>query len=103
MIDDGGNLIVGRNAKKIFRELLVLAQVDLGDVVLHARFFEKNRDLVAVWRGPIMVVDHGKLLPELSIEDVLRARMRRRDHAAARAALRLSRTGSSSDGSGRLV
>jgi len=61
MIDDGRNAIVRRDLQEVRLELLALADVDRVHVVAQAGLFEKQGNLVAVGRGPVIQVDHGKL------------------------------------------
>src|SRR4029077_17198870 len=62
VVDDGGDGVVGGTPKKFLLELLALADIDRDQLVFQPGFFEENRDFVAVRRGPVMYVDHGKPL-----------------------------------------
>jgi hypothetical protein len=62
MVDDGGNAVVRRHRQKLGLELFALADIDRNDFVIQPGFLEKNRDFVAVRRGPIMYVDHDALV-----------------------------------------
>src|SRR5450759_3749580 len=58
VIDDRGHLIIGADLEKRGLELIPRAYVYRDDPVLESSLFEKYRDLVAVWSGPIVKVDH---------------------------------------------
>ena len=62
VVDDGGDAVVWRHRQKLRLELLAFADIDGNDFVLKSGLFEKNRDFVAVRRGPVMYVDHDKPL-----------------------------------------
>src|SRR6185503_11006470 len=53
MIEDRRDAVVGRHLEKMRLELFSLPDIDRKNLVWRAGLFEKNRDLVAVWRGPI--------------------------------------------------
>jgi hypothetical protein len=54
MIHDGGNAIVRRDREKIRRELFTRSDIHWLDVVGQTGFFQKNCDLMAVRRGPVV-------------------------------------------------
>ena len=58
VVDDGGHTIVGADFQEIGRELIALGDVQDVGLVGQAQFFEKDRDLPAVRRRPIVKVDH---------------------------------------------
>ena len=58
-----GNAVVRGHRQELGLELLALADVHRHDVVGKPGLLEKDRDLVAVRRGPIVEVDHGRLVP----------------------------------------
>src|SRR5262249_14874477 len=60
VVDQRRDAVVGRDREKFRLELLALADVHRNDLVLEPRFLEEHRDLVAIRRGPIMQLDHGK-------------------------------------------
>ena len=62
LVDDGGDAVVGRDGEELGLELVAPADVDRVDVVGQAGFFEEQRDLVAVGRGPVIEIDHGGVL-----------------------------------------
>src|SRR5690606_26992692 len=64
VVDDGRDLVVGTDLQELRRELVVLADVDGMGGVVEAGFFEKDRDLAAVGRGPCVEIDHRELLDE---------------------------------------
>jgi DNA-binding Lrp family transcriptional regulator len=59
VIDDGGNAVVWRKAQKVRLELVAGTDVHRHDLVRKPGFLEKDRDLVAVGRRPVVQVDHG--------------------------------------------
>ena len=60
VIEDGGNSVVGGDDQKLRLELFALADIHRHDLVRQAGLLEKHRDLVAVGRGPIVDIDHGR-------------------------------------------
>jgi hypothetical protein len=58
-VDDRRDAVVGGNAQEVRLELLALADVHRNDAVGDAGLFQKDRDLVAVGRRPIIEIDHG--------------------------------------------
>ena len=57
-IDNRRNAIVGRDRKELWFELIAFTDVHRNDRVRKAGLFEKNRDLVAIGRGPVIQIDH---------------------------------------------
>jgi hypothetical protein len=55
-----GMRLFGATARKLRLELLALADIDRNDFVFQPGLFEKDRDFVAVRRGPVMHIDHDK-------------------------------------------
>ena len=62
MIHDRRDAVVRRNREKLRRKLLAFADVDRLDLIGKTGLFQKDRDLVAVWCGPVVQIDHGGLL-----------------------------------------
>ena len=52
--------LLGRDREKFALELLAFADVHRKNLVRQPGFLEEDRDLVAVWCGPVMQVDHGQ-------------------------------------------
>jgi hypothetical protein len=50
--------VVRRDLQEIRCELLTLADVDRNNSIRQPGFFKKHGDLVAVWRRPVVKVDH---------------------------------------------
>src|SRR5471032_2515459 len=61
VVDDGGDAVVRRDAQELRLELFALADMDRRDVIVEARLFKEQGDFVAVGRGPVVQVDHGRL------------------------------------------
>jgi hypothetical protein len=61
VIDDRGNAVVGRDGEELGPELLALADVDGNDLVREPGLLKKDRDLVAVRRGPVVKIHHDSL------------------------------------------
>jgi hypothetical protein len=59
VIDQRGNLVVGRDRQELRLELLALAEVDRDDAVGEAAFLEEQLQLEAVRRGAEIEVDHA--------------------------------------------
>jgi hypothetical protein len=68
VIDHRRNPIVGRNRQKLRLELIALADDDRENLVLQVGLFEEDRYLVAVRRGPVMEIDHGRCSPCVKFE-----------------------------------
>src|SRR3546814_14107719 len=62
MVDDGGDPVVRTDRQEVRRELLVLADVDREDLILHAGLFQHDGDLAAVRGAPGIEIDHGSNL-----------------------------------------
>ena len=63
-IDDGGHPVVGRDFQEFRFELLALADVHRVHIVGQAHLFQRDGDLPAVRRGPVVQVDgrgHGRV------------------------------------------
>src|SRR4029077_16883850 len=58
VINNRRNAIVGRDRKKLWFELIALADIYRNDLVRNAGLLEKDSDLVAIGRGPVVQVDH---------------------------------------------
>jgi len=59
-VDDGGNLVVGRDGEEGRLELRILAEVDGLYGVRNAQLFEHDGNLAAVRRGPGVEREHGR-------------------------------------------
>jgi len=58
MVDDGGNLAVGRDRKKRRRELLARRQTHRNDPMRQPGFFQEQPDLQAIGGGAEIQIDH---------------------------------------------
>lgn len=54
VISQRGNTVVRRYLEKLGRKLLAFGDIDGNDPIGKLRFLEEYRDLVAVWRGPVV-------------------------------------------------
>ena len=50
--------VIRVNGKKVVSELITLADITFHHVVIDSAFFQLNRDLLAIWRWPVMQVQH---------------------------------------------
>ena len=67
IVDDRGDLVVGRDLQEFGIELLVLGDVDLVDAVVQAAPLQQDRDLVPVGRAEgVKVEGHGIGFPAVS-------------------------------------
>ena len=62
MIHDRRYAVVRRNREKLRRKLIAFTDIDRLDLIGETGLFQKDRDLVAVRRGPVVQIDHGGLL-----------------------------------------
>ena len=58
MVDDGGHAVIRRERQELGTELIAGADVDRLDRVIETSLLEKESDLVAVRRWPVIEVDH---------------------------------------------
>src|SRR3546814_4503736 len=65
MVDDGGDPVVRTDRQEVRRELLVLADVDREDLILHAGLFQHDGDLAAVRGAPGRSEEHTSELQSL--------------------------------------
>ena len=61
-----------RDLQELRLELVALADVDRENPVTEPGLLEKDRDLVAVRRGPVMEVEHGTILLVMEIRRKMR-------------------------------
>jgi hypothetical protein len=59
MINDRRDAIIRRNFKEIGFELITSPNVDRNDIVRQLDLLKKHGDLVTIWCGPIVKVNHG--------------------------------------------
>ena len=62
-VDDGGHPVIGGECQELGFELIAGADVDRLDRVIEASFFQKQCDLVAVRRGPVVELNHRDMCP----------------------------------------
>ena len=65
VVDDGRHAVIGGECQELGFELIAGADVDRLDRVIEAGLFEKQRDLVAVRRGPVVEFNHRDRCPSL--------------------------------------
>src|SRR5271170_1547020 len=58
MIDDCRHPVIGTDRQKLGFELIAAADIDRDHAVFETAFLEHDRDLPAVWRRPVIKVDH---------------------------------------------
>jgi hypothetical protein len=61
VVDNGGHAIIRRERQELGIELIASADVDRLDRVIDTRLLEKESDLVAVRRRPVIEVDHREI------------------------------------------
>ena len=61
VIDHRRNAVVRRDREELRLELIALADIDRENLVLQPGLFQKDRDLVAVRRGPVIQIDHRRV------------------------------------------
>ncbi len=65
-VEDGGNLLVGRQAGKLGRELLALLDVYRMNFIRRGKLLEHDGNLAPIGRAPGIEIDHESVRPPAS-------------------------------------
>jgi hypothetical protein len=60
MIDDHRHAVIGIHAQEVLVELVALLDIDGRDLVVEATFLEQDGDFLAIGRGPVINLVHGR-------------------------------------------